>query len=347
MCWLETEPRDRNRGIGPAVENEPARLRIARLLCGHMQPFGAGKVRKLLYPYELGRRDDYRFTAQAKTGSTFSGSTADFHAHPFAVSGYSEWRNWAVALALCGPGDLIVEVGANVGTETVAFSDIVGSSGRVIAFEPLPAHLVALRAVVRGLRHPNVTLSPYAVSDRAGKVMFAVAPASMSQGIGHLLGPDERTTGTTSYYDRPIDMSVIEVESRTLDEFTDELSGMRLLVADAEGSEVSILRGGRRVFGVERPALVLEASRPHQRRAGFGIEELYDELLKLDYKVYAIAKLTVEEVVDPRAAPVHGNWLCLPHDSLHLIWRVRRYLRRCALMPCILGLNPLTTPSHR
>lgn len=312
-----------------------------------MQPLGAGKVRELLYPYELGKRDGYRFTARAKTGSTFGGSTADFHAHPFAVSGYSEWRNWAIALALCGPGDLIVEVGANVGTETVGFSDIVGGGGRVVAFEPLPANLVALRAVVRGLRHPNVTLLPYAVSDGAGKGMFAVAPASMSQGIGHLLGPDEQTTGTISYYDRPIDTSVIEVESRTLDQFTGELGGMRLLVADAEGAEVSILRGGRGVLGVERPALVLEASRPHQRRAGFGIEQLYDELVKLDYTVYAIEKLTVEEVVDPRAVSVHGNWLCLPHDSLHLVRRVRRYLRRCALMPCILGLNPLTSPSHR
>jgi hypothetical protein len=48
-----------------------------------------------------------------------------------------------------------------------------------------------------------------------------------------------------------------------------------------------------------------------------------------------------------RAAPVHSNCLCVPEDKLQLVTRVRRYLRRCALMPCILGLNPLTSPSRR
>src|SRR4051795_3060909 len=129
-------------------EAEPSRLRFARSVCTRMQPFGAGKVRSLLYPYERAQRDSCTFEIEAKTGSTFRGNTADFHAYPFAVSACGEWRNWAVALALCGPGDLIVEVGANVGTETVGFSDIVGAGGRVMAFEPSPPNLEALGAVV-------------------------------------------------------------------------------------------------------------------------------------------------------------------------------------------------------
>jgi FkbM family methyltransferase len=312
-----------------------------------MQPFGAGKVRELLYPYERAKRDTFAFSIQAKTGSTFRGSTADFHAYPFAVNGCGDWRNWAVALALCSPGDVIVEVGANVGTETVGFSDIVGSSGRVLAFEPLPANLAALNAVVPELRHPNVELLPYALSDHAGSDTFAVPAASMSQGIGHLLGPEERATGTTSYYDESVAMTMTEVECRTLDEFAGELRGVRLVVADAEGSEVSILRGGHRVLAAEQPALVLEASQPHQRRAGFGLEQLHEELLEIGYEPFAITGLTIEEIVDPRAAPYHSNWLCLPHDRLHLIPRVRRYLRRCALSPCVLALNPLTSPSRQ
>jgi FkbM family methyltransferase len=147
-------------------EREPARLRLAQLVCSHMQPFGAGKVRELLYPYERAKRD-------------------------------------------------------NFATETVGFSDIVGSSGRVVAFEPLPANLEALNAVVPELRHPNVELLPYALSDHAGSDTFAVPAASMSQGIGHLLGPEERATGTTSYYDEAVAMTMTEVECRTLDEFAD------------------------------------------------------------------------------------------------------------------------------
>jgi FkbM family methyltransferase len=312
-----------------------------------MQPFGVGKARTLLYPYERGQRDDYAFAIKAKTGSTFRGTTADFHAYPFAVNGYGDWRNWAVALALTSPGDMLVEVGANVGTETVGFSDIVGSAGRVVAFEPMPANLSALTAVIPGLRHSNVTLFPYALSDHAGSDTFALPTASMSQGIGHLLGPEERATGRPTYYDTPADMTLIDVECRTLDEFAEQLRGVRLIVADAEGSEVSILRGGHRVLEAEQPALVLEASQPHQRRAGLGLDQLHAELSRLGYKPFVIAGLTVEAVVDPLAAPQHSNWLCLPEGRVHLIGRVRRYLRRCGLSPFMLGLNPLTSPSRR
>jgi FkbM family methyltransferase len=309
-----------------------------------MQPFGAGKVRSLLYPYERARRDAYTFATASKTGSTFRGNTADFHAYPFAVSGCGEWRNWAVALALCEPGDLIVEVGANVGTETVGFSDIVGGTGRVMAFEPSPSNLDALEAVVAGLRQRNVELLPYALSDHAGTDTFAVPPASMSQGIGHLLGPEERATGSASYYDESVDMTVTEVECRTLDSFADDLRGMRLIVADAEGAEISIMRGGQAVLEASRPALVIEASQPHQRRAGYGIEQLHEELLRLGYRTFVVGALSLPELTDPSAAPYHSNWLCLPPGNAHLITRVRSYLRRCALMPCVLGLNPLTGP---
>src|SRR3954447_8897343 len=309
-------------------------------------PAAAGRMQRLVYPYEQGQRDRYQFAVRAKTGSTFRGNTADFHAHPFAVSGCGDWRNWAVAVALCGPGDVIVEVGANVGTETVGFSDIVGREGRVVSFEPSPGNLAALEAVASGLRNANVELQPYALSDHAGSDTFAVPPATMSQGIGHLLGPEERTSGTAIYYGDAVDMSVIEVECRTLDSFADDVRGLRLLVADAEGAEIAILRGARAVLLAERPALVLEASQPHQSRAGFGLDELHGELSALGYRSFVLAGMGAEEV-DVATAPRHSNWLCLHEDRLDALPRVRRYLRRSALAPCVLGLNPLTSPRRR
>jgi hypothetical protein len=167
----------------------------------------------------------------------------------------------------------------------------------------------------------------------------------MSQGIGHLLGPEERSSGTAIYYDDPVDMRVVEVECRTLDAFAGDVRGLRLLVADAEGAEIGILRGGRAILSAERPVLVLEASQPHQRRAGFSLEALHAELSELGYRPFVLAGLGAEEV-DLRTAPQHSNWLCLPHERLELLARVRSFLRRCALMPCVFGLNPLTKPSR-
>jgi FkbM family methyltransferase len=319
------------------------RLRLARLLCTRFPPALAGKLTRLLYPYERGKLDAHEFTIRSQTGSPFTGNTADYHAHPFAVKGYSEWRNWAVALALCGPGDVIVEVGANVGTETVGYSDIVGADGRVVAFEPLPANLAAVERLLETLQHPNVTLLPYALSDRREQTRFAVPPPHMSQGTGHVLGAVERQTETTIYYDKPVQMELIDVECCPLDQLADEVRGVQLLLADAEGAEVAILRGARRVLEAERPALVLEASHPHLRRAGLtGVADLQHELASLRYRAFEIGRLDLREI-DTRTvdAEYSRNWLCLPQERMELLSPVRRAIRRCGLTPCIMHLNPM------
>jgi FkbM family methyltransferase len=301
----------------------------------------AGRLTGHLYPYERGKRDQRRFAVPAITGSTFAGSTDDYHAHPFAVQGYGEWRNWALAMAVCGPGGVIVEVGANVGTDTVGYSDIVGEHGRVVAFEPLASNRAALQDVVARLDHRNVTLLPYALSDRTGTATFAVPSRHMSQGTGHLLGTEEHRSGQASYYGRPVEMDLVDVGCRTLDELAGQLSGMSLLLADTEGAEVSILRGGKRTIDAQRPPLVLEASIPHLSRAGHGLEDLGHELASLRYRPFAIGRLDLAAIHESHTHPLSRNWLCLPEERLDLLRRARRYLRRCGLAPCTLGLNPM------
>lgn len=139
---------------------KPVRLAIAQRVCRNLPPLFAQRLRSVIYPFEQASRDDYEFIVRAQTGSIFKNTTSDYHAYPFSVHGYSDWRNWAIALALCSPGDTIVEVGANVGTETIGFADIVGSLGKVYAFEPLPSNLIALEDIMRLNQLQNVTILP-------------------------------------------------------------------------------------------------------------------------------------------------------------------------------------------
>jgi FkbM family methyltransferase len=301
-----------------------------------------------LYPYERGKLDEHEFTVRVKTGSLFRGNTTDFHAHPVGVRGYGEWRNLAIALALCRPGDLIVEVGANVGTETVGYSDVVGAGGSVVAFEPLPSNRTAVERLLPALRYPNVTLLPHALSDRNETTSFAVPPISMSQGTGHLLGAEERRSKTTIYYYESIEMELIEVQCRMLDEFADMVRGVRLLFADVEGAEIALLRGARRALEADRPSLVLEASNPHLRRAGLsGVEDLGGAHADLRYRAFEIGRLDLIEVntsaMSRQYSPQYSqNWLCLPEERVELLDLARGSLRRCGLMPGVMRLNPMT-----
>ena len=66
------------------------------------------------------------------------------------------------------PGDVIWDVGANVGYYTRKFSDSVGSAGQVFAFEPFPATAARLRAELTGVE--TVTVLPVALGAETGTV---------------------------------------------------------------------------------------------------------------------------------------------------------------------------------
>jgi hypothetical protein len=122
-----------------------------------------------------------------------------------------------------------------------------------------------------------------------------------------------------------------------------------MLAIDAEGAELSIIRGGRGLLERYRPAIVVEASAPHLARAGHSIAALLEELRSRSYTAYEIQRTGWLKEMD-RAPAEEGsrNWLCL-HESTRkrLEPRSRRTLILAALMPMIPGVNPLTRPRVR
>lgn len=74
---------------------------------------------------------------------------------------------------LLRPGDIFVDVGANIGAFSLRAAARVGASGRVVAFEPNPAALRRLRKNIALNPHLRVEVIESAVSDRSGEVRLA------------------------------------------------------------------------------------------------------------------------------------------------------------------------------
>lgn len=299
-------------------------------MCRHLPPLFAQRIRDWVYPIDRACKDDYEFMVHAQTGSLFTSRTSEFHAYPFSVHGYNDWRLWAIAIALAAPGDTIVEIGANIGTETIGFSDIVGDSGRVFTFEPLPSNLAALKSTLSLSHSTNVTVFPFAVGDECKKVSFVTQPKS-APGIGHILGHEERTA------------SIIEVECVTLDSLSDLLSPIKIIFSDTEGAELMVLRGAKSCITKNKPTIVVEANPVFLDRAGFSLQELYNHLAKLDYEIFRISRFGLTQVELRHFEGAH-NWICLHRAGD--IKAAERSIRRCGLFPCISGLNPLTNRSR-
>jgi FkbM family methyltransferase len=264
------------------------------------------------------------------TGSNLSCRTSEYSGYLFAVHGYTDWRLWAVALATCCEGDTIVEVGANIGTETVGFSDIVGASGSVVSFEPVPASVDVMKFSLSSIMHGNVEILPVAVGDVTGPVQLQVL-----EGGSHL--------AQVRAYDGNSTTSV-SVESVTLDSLDDRLGRPRLMIIDVEGSEIGVLRGARTVLSEHAPALVVEANPSSLAEMGFTLQDLHSELGALGYSIWRISRLGLSE---PNFGTFRGyeNWFCASDASAAA--SVRAMIRRAGIRPCLPWLNPLTRPRFR
>jgi len=313
-----------------APSMKPVRLSVAQKLCRKLPPIFAQRLRDWIYPIERAYRDDYKFTVRAQTGSMFSSRTSDYHAYPFSVHGYFEWRNWAIAMAFCSPGDTILEIGANIGTETVGFSDIVGDLGKVYAFEPLPSNLELLKETVRLNQYQNVIVLPVAVGEECKRVRFVVPPAKSASGMGYILGIEKQTNSNS-----------IETDCVTLDSYSDRIGPVKLIFIDAEGAEVLILSGAREFIQTHKPTIVLEAHPKFLARAGFTPKDLYAEIKELEYKPFKISRLGLTRV-ELGSFDNYHNWLCIPCSKLETANIAKKYIRRCGLFPCMPGWNPLT-----
>jgi len=142
-------------------------------------------------------------------------------------------------------GDWAIDIGANVGHYTKRMSDIVGTNGRVIAFEPVPRTLSILSSNIQHYKHSNVTLMNAAVSNN-----FDVAGMSM---------PDFNT-GLANYYEAHLDnnssenLSVVTLPLDCLP-ITQRIA---LIKVDVEGHEHQALLGMEKLVNKFKPHLIVE-----------------------------------------------------------------------------------------
>lgn len=138
---------------------------------------------------------------------------------------------------LIDPGDLVVDVGANVGYMTSLAAVRAGPRGRVVAIEPHPTVFGLLSSNAEAWRSDArlapVELHRLALSDRAGSGrLFAGATFDQNMGLATLAG--DATDGRDSE----------EVELRRLDELMAD-APIGILKIDVEGHEPEVLRGAR------------------------------------------------------------------------------------------------------
>ena len=214
----------------PDVREDRLRLLIRRIslaLVDRVAP------RALLRPYSFRLTD----------GTMMTVNLGDSVARDLFVHGTFEWATLAAWRKSLPVGGVAVDVGAHVGTFTLAAARRVGARGRVIAFEPNPmtrAHL-SLNVEQNGFGG-RVDILPYALLDRDGQ---------MSLGTPILENPGMSRLG----------LAGVTVECRTLDDVLDSLGiqGVDAIKIDVEGFEDAVLSGAGKMLAAG-PVVIMEVN---------------------------------------------------------------------------------------
>jgi FkbM family methyltransferase len=150
---------------------------------------------------------------------------------------------------LLSSGDTFIDVGANIGDWTLPAAKLVGPTGRVLAFEPVPHIAGALRKSAWANRFAQVRVFEAALSDHAGEVDFSVEKENSG---GSRLGRMPDDPGRT--------FSGHRVKVTTLDDVVgaEGLKAVALVKIDVEGFEAEVLQGATRMLAQLRPALYFE-----------------------------------------------------------------------------------------
>ncbi len=148
------------------------------------------------------------------------------------------------------PGQLVVNVGANLGVYVLQAAAWTAPDGRIIAFEPNPEARALLRRHLEMNRvEDRVVVEEAAVGGASGRATFW---RSGSDGMSRLAGPNPRLDGAPTHSD--------EVDVVTLDDYwRDAERAPDWLIMDIEGFEPAALAGARALIqGTPGLSLVVE-----------------------------------------------------------------------------------------
>ena len=178
----------------------------------------------------------------------------------------------AALLAELEPGFVAYDIGANIGLWTLLMSRLVGPTGSVTAFEPVPTTAARLRVnlLLSGARSVNVEEVALGNAQGTARIFRPMDPGRAS------LAPESEND------------EMFEVQVKTLDAHWREAGAptVNLLKIDAEGSEPRILEGANRLFAACRPVVLCEVNPAKLSPLGHQASDIHDFFAAHDYAPY-------------------------------------------------------------
>ena len=156
------------------------------------------------------------------------------------------------------PGDVYVDVGANIGMHVLAAARTMQGQGKIIAFEPFEPTKRMLEKTVRMNGFSDITeIHQAAVSNVSGRQNLYLGVASGHHSLFKLDTPEDISK-------RPVEVALVR-----MDEVMPSNQKINLLKIDAEGAELDVIESSASLIRNNPDiALIVEFGPSHLRRTG-------------------------------------------------------------------------------
>ncbi|MFA0761043.1 MAG: hypothetical protein HZLCBSQH_001147 [Candidatus Fervidibacterota bacterium] len=196
----------------------------------------------------------------------------------------------AFILQFLKPGMVAFDLGAHHGFYALLMAFCVGTTGKVIAFEPSPKERRKLVWHIRLNRLTQVQVEPFAVADKEGTLDLFLTKDNSANSLSF---PPSIS---------PI-VGRVTVPVTTLDAYCQRngIKRLDLLKMDVEGAELLVLKGALQVLEKFRSTIVMEAMDRTTSQFGYTPADLFGFLKQFGYEIQQI--------------PNEPNFVAIPNNS--------------------------------
>lgn len=227
---------------------------------------------------------------------------------------YTIWQNPLVkpaelALSNCWffkkflqPGDMAIDIGANVGHMSICMGVVAGKEGAILSFDPNP---IVFKILSRNaeLNKEITNIKPYnfAITDKEEEFYYSSSEASFSNG-----GISNEKNSRHGKYTLDTKIRGIKLEDFLNKQHADRLPKLKLVKIDTEGYDKEIIKSIRSLLTKYQPAVITECFSKNSKEARY---EQFDLLRDMGYSLFYFSGFTA----DAEIIPIHKredmlNW---------------------------------------
>jgi FkbM family methyltransferase len=170
-------------------------------------------------------------------------------------------------------GDVVIDIGANIGYYSIIFSDLIGPSGVVYAVEPTRHFREILYQNLEINELKNVKVISYGLSDNEINIEIDI-------------GPSSATLHSPEGYDEVLKTELISL--KTFENFIniEKIKKIDFIKIDIDGHEPIFFRSAWKLLAQFDAVILFEISHLHYLESGVTAWDFYDEIINNNYNIF-------------------------------------------------------------